>query len=170
MLANNSFQRFDVIPAAILFDGVVPVPLYAVTQMTLTETYHLPPIGSAGARAIVSTHDDTIQLTASLVGPTRFAMKAVLEAIAESSKRGTKALATALVGIKPPRMNGLVLVTAMTIRTDMQVQSMTFSATVNRRQTLDLQMTLAYMPNPGIVGKLLDLGSIAVGALADMGN
>jgi hypothetical protein len=164
MISNNSFQRFDIAPAAILWDGVLPVPLYAVTQMTLTETYHLPPIGSAGARAIVSTHDDTVALSASLVGLSRFAMKAALETMAESSKRGTRAF---VVG---PKMNGLVLVTAMTIRTDMQIQTLTFSATVTRRQTLDVQMTLAYMPSPGIFGKLLDLGSIGIGALADLGN
>ena len=84
--------------------------------------------------------------------------------MAESSKRGTKLL---VVG---PKMNGLVLVTAMTIRTDMQVQSLTFSAAANRRETLDVQMTLAYMPSPGILGKLLDLGSILVSTLSDMGN
>jgi hypothetical protein len=35
--------------------------LWAVTALSLSETYHLPPIGLSGAKAIVSTHDDTIE-------------------------------------------------------------------------------------------------------------
>jgi hypothetical protein len=162
---SNSYQRFDAIPAAILFDGVVPLPIYAVTQMTLTEQYHLPPIGSKGARAIVSTHDDTISLTGLLVGPTRYAMKALLETMAETSKRGTKLF---VVG---PAMSGLVLVTAMTIRTNMQITKLTFGATTAKRQTLDVGIELAYVPPPpSLTGKLLDLASVAVGALADAGG
>jgi hypothetical protein len=61
-VSGNSFQRFDTIPSAILFDGVVPLPIYAVTQMSLNETYHLPPLGTNGAQTIVSTHDDTVSL------------------------------------------------------------------------------------------------------------
>jgi hypothetical protein len=162
---SNSFQRFDAIPAAILFDGVVPLPIYAVTQMTLTEQYHLPPIGSKGARAIVSTHDDTISLSGMLVGPTRYAMKALLETMAETSKRGTKLF---VVG---PAMSGLVLVTAMTIRLNMQITKLTFGATTAKRQTLDVGIELAYVPPASsLLGKLLDLGSVAVGALADVGG
>ena len=34
------------------------VPLFAVTSMSLTESYHLPPIGSSQQRMIVAAHDD----------------------------------------------------------------------------------------------------------------
>ena len=84
----GSFQRYDVIPSAILSDGLIPIPLWAVTSMTLTETYHLPPIGSSGARAVVGTHDDTISLSGLLIGPERYAWKCGLETLAETSKRG----------------------------------------------------------------------------------
>jgi hypothetical protein len=164
-VSNNSFQNFATIPAAILFDGFVPLPIYAVTQMQLGETYHLPPLGTSGARAIVSTHDDTITLQGMLVGPTRFAMKTLLETMAETSKRGTKLLA---VG---PQMSGLVLVTAMTIRMNMQITRLSFTATSAKRQVLDLAIDLAYVPPAqSLLSKLLDLGSVAVGAIADAGG
>ena len=33
-------QYAEHLPSAIISDGIVPVSLWAVTQMTLTETYH----------------------------------------------------------------------------------------------------------------------------------
>ena len=165
-MSGNSFQNFGVIPSAVLFDGVVPLPIYAVTQISLSETYHLPPLGSRGAQAIVATHDDTVSLQGVLAGPTRYAQKALLETLAESSKRGTK---LALVG---PAMSGLVLITAMTIRTDMQITKLTFGATSAKRQTLDVGIELTYIPPASaLAAKLLDLaGSVAVGALTDVGG
>src|SRR4051812_40954046 len=87
-LIMPTFQNYGVIPSAIISDGLIPVPLWAVTAMTLSETYHLPPIGSSGAKAIVATHDDTITLTGVLIGPERYAWKLALETMAETSKRG----------------------------------------------------------------------------------
>jgi hypothetical protein len=162
---NSSYQRYDVVPSAIISDGIVPIPLYAVTTMQLGETYHLPPIGSTGARAIVATHDDTITLSGLLVGEPRYTWKVALETLAESSKRG----GTKLLGFGP-KLNGLILVTAMTIRTDMQVQSLTFSVSNTRRHVIDVSIVLAYMPLPSALGKLLDVVSLGVAALADFGG
>ena len=55
----------------------------------------------------------------------------------------------------------------MTIRTDMQVQSLTFSASAARRDVLEVSISLAHVPRPSLLGKLLDVASIGVGALAD---
>jgi phage protein U len=165
-VSGNSFQRFDTIPSAILFDGVVPLPIYAVTQMSLNEAYHLPPLGTNGAQTIVSTHDDTVSLQGVLVGQTRFGAKALLETLADTSKRGTKLF---VVG---PKMSGLVLITAMTIRTNMQITKLTFGASSAKRQTLDVGIDLSYVPPASaLASKLLDLaGSVVVGALADAGG
>ena len=77
------------LPSALISDGgVLWVPLYAVTTMTLTEAYKLPPIGSSGARAVVDTHDDTVSLTGLLTGDLRFAHKPLLETAAETGRRG----------------------------------------------------------------------------------
>jgi phage protein U len=161
----GTFQRYDVIPSAIISDGLLPVPLWAVTAMSLSESYHLPPIGSSGARAVVATHDDTITLSGVLVGTERFAWKFALETMAETSKRGG-----ALAALSGGKFSGLILITSMTIRTDMQVQSLSFSAAAAKRDALDVSITMVHMPLPGALGKLLDLASVGVGALADFGG
>jgi hypothetical protein len=150
------------VPSAIISDGLATVPLYAVTAMTLNESYHLPPIGSSGAKAVVATHDDTVSLSGLLVGSERFLLKLALEALADASKRGS-ALAAATGG----QVSGLILVTAMTIRTDMQVQSLSFTASAARKDVLEVSISMAHMPLPGALGKLLDLASLGVSSLAD---
>ena len=165
MPSPRSFAQYDVIPSAIISDGVLTVPLWAVTSMSLSETYHLPPIGSSGAKSIVATHDDTVTLAGVLVGPERFTWKFMLETLADVSKRGS-----AIAAFTGGRVSGLIVVTAMTIRTDMQVQSLTFTAAAGRRDVLDVSLSMAHMPPPGGLSKLLDIASIGVSALADLGR
>jgi hypothetical protein len=160
-----SFHRYLRVPSAAISDGVVLVPLWAVTTMQLNETYQLPPIGSTTSRAVVAVHDDTISLTGALLGPERFAWKLALEQLADTSRRGS-ALAAAFSG----RVGGLVLVTSMTIRTDLQVQSLSFTASAARREVLDVAISLAHMPLPGSLAKLLDVSSLGIAALADWGE
>lgn len=161
----SSIDYLSAIPSALLSDTVQTIPLWAVTQMSLTESYHLPPIGATGARAVVATHDDAISLTGVLVGPERFAWKLGLETLAETGRRGG-----AIGGFTGGRVSGLILVTSLTIRTDMQVQSLSFSATAGRREVIDVTISLAHVPLPGALGKLLDLASVGVGTLADFGT
>jgi hypothetical protein len=166
MAITRSFQRYLEVPSAIISDGSIwTIPLWAVTAMTLTEAYHLPPIGSSASRSIASTHDDTVSLTGVLVGTERYAWKLGLETLAEASKRGT-----ALAAYTGGAASGLILITSMTIRTDMQIQSLSFTASSAKRDALDVTISLAHMPLPSALGKLLDLASIGVGALADFGG
>jgi phage protein U len=162
---NTSFLQYLNMPSAVISDGILPIPLWSVSQITLTQTYHLPPIGSTAHKAIVATHDDTITLAGVLVGPERYAWKFTLETMAEASKRGT-----ALAAYSGGKLGGLILLTSMTIRTDMQVQSLSFAASAARRDVLDVTMTLAHLPRPSLFGKLLDVASIGIGALADFGG
>jgi hypothetical protein len=150
------------VPSAVVSDGVQIVPLWAVTTIGLTETYKLPPIGSSTAKAVVATHDDTLSLTGVLVGPERYAYKLILENLAEISKRGS-----ALAAFSSGALTGLVVVTAMTIRTDMQVQNLSFTASSAKREAMDVSLTMAHMPRPGSLPKLLDVASLGVGVLAD---
>jgi phage protein U len=159
---SASFQNEAGRPSAIVSDGLLTVPIYGVTSLTLSESYHLPPIGSAGAKAIVSTHEDTVSLSGILVGPDRFRRKLDLESLADVAKRGS-ALALASQG----RVTGLVLVTAMTIRTDMQIQSLSFGATAAKRDVLDVSISLEHMPLPGPLGKLFDVARLGVAGLRD---
>jgi hypothetical protein len=162
MSFEKSFQRYGNIPSAIISDGIIPVPLWAVTQMTLDETYSLPAIGSTTARAIVATHDDTITLVGVLVGYERFAWKLALEQMADVSRRGS-----ALAAFTGGKVGGLILVTSMTIRTDIQIQSLQFTASSQKREALDVTIKMAHLPLPGALSKLLDVVSLGVGGLAD---
>jgi hypothetical protein len=164
-MAAQSYQEHLVIPSAVLSDGILTVPIWAVTTMTLSETYRLPPIGSSGAKAIVSTHDDTVSLSGVLPGTERFTWKLALETLAETSKRGG-----AVGALTGGAVSGLILVTTMTIRTDMQVQSLSFTASAAKRDALDVSITLAYMPKPSALGKLLDVASVAIGSLKDFAS
>ncbi|WP_134495163.1 hypothetical protein [Microvirga pakistanensis] len=156
--SDEAFGTSVTIPSALIADGPVIVPLYAVTQMTLQESYHLPPIGSTGHKAIVATHDDSVTLTGMLVGKSRFLNKIALETIAESSKRGS--FMQAATGGK---ISGLILVTALTIRTDMHVKSLSFTVTSQRRESIDVSVTLDHMPKPSLLGKILDASTLVVG-------
>jgi hypothetical protein len=149
-------------PSAILSDGALTVPLYAVTSLSLSETFSLPPIGSSGVRTVVAAHDDTITLSGLLVGPERFRWKVDLETLAEVSKRGS-----ALAAISSGRLSGLILVTSLTIRTDIQVQSLSFSVTAARREVIEVALSLAHLPLPGSAGLLFDKAVLGVAALAD---
>lgn len=162
---TKSYIAYPNVPSAVISDGILTVPLWAVSTMVLTETYHLPPIGSSGAKAVVDSHDDTVQLTGVLVGVERYAWKLALETLAEASKRGG-----ALAGFTGGKVGGLVLITSMTIRTDMQVQTLTFTASATKRDAIDVSITLQHMPLPSALGKLLDAASVGVGALADWGG
>jgi hypothetical protein len=158
----DSFHAYLSVPSAVISDGILTVPLWAVTSMQLNETYQLPAIGSTTARAVVAVHDDTITLTGVLLGPERFAWKLALEHLAETSRRGS-----ALGAFTSGRVGGLVLVTSMTIRTDLQVKTLSFTASAAKREVLDVSIALAHMPLPGSLAKLLDVGSFGVSVLAD---
>ena len=161
----NDGYLTGVTPSAIISDGLLTIPLYSVTAMNLAESYHLPPIGSSGTRALVSTHDDTITLSGVLVGPERYAWKFSLESLAESGMRGGGGLVAGL-SLLGMNISGLILVTAMTIRTDMQISSLSFGASSNKRGTLDVTVGMVYVPQPGIVNTLLNLASLGLSTLS----
>jgi len=156
------FEPYLHTPSAVLSDGIVPVPLWAVTQLSIDSAYFVPQVGGTRRRVAVVSHDDSLSLSAVLLGPLRFTWKVALENLAESSRQGT-ALSRATGGTQ----SGLVLITTATIRTDLAVQSLTFSQSAQRRDTLDVALRLLHLPRPGSLAKLLDVSSIGVGALTD---
>lgn len=162
-MSELSAQDFTV-PSAVIWDGgALLIPLFAVTELSLSETFHLPPLGSSGARAIAPVQDSTVRLSGLLVGPTRYGLKLALENQAQAAQRGS-GLALMTGGV----LGGLTLVTAMTIRTDMQVKELSFSETATRRQTLSVVISFEHVPRPSGLAKLLDIASVGVGALMDV--
>ena len=160
---TSSFAPYLHTPSAVLFDGVIPVPLWAVTQMSIDSTFSVPAVGGTNRRVALPAHDDTIGLSAVLIGPLRMEWKIALENIAEASRYGT-ALSPKTGGIG----TGLVLVSSATVRTNLAVQSLSFSFTAARRDTIDLTMRLIHLPPPGSLTRLIDVTAIGVGALTDV--
>src|SRR5262249_31122078 len=156
-MARESYTHADGTPSAIISDGLVTIPLYAVSQIALSESYHLPAIGNTSTRSTVATHDDTIALTGLLTGPERYALKCALESLAAPAKLGT-----ALEGLSGGAVSGLVVITGMAVRTDMQIQSLSFTAAASRRDVIDVAISFAYMPRPTSPAKLLETGAVAV--------
>ena len=150
------------IPSAILADGPIVVPLWAVTTLSLSESYHLPPIGSDARRVLVETHDDTISLSGALIGPTRFAHKLLLETVAEQSMRGS-----VLESLTGGQAGGLILWTGLTLRTDIFVKSLTFTTSASRRDSIDVTMSLEHLPRPGALAKILDFANTLVSSILD---
>lgn len=162
MSNRSTVDEFLRLPSAILTDGLLPVPLFVVTRMVLSETYSLPPVGSSGFRAAIDNSDDSVQLSALLIGPQRFAWKQSLELLADFSRRGG-----ALTRWTGGSVGGLILVTSMTVRLDMQVTELTFTASANRRDTLEVNIGLRHVPQPGPLNLLIDVGAAAVISLTD---
>lgn len=161
-MTRSGVEEFQRLPSAILTDGLLPVPLFVVTRMVLSERYSLPPIGTTGFRAAVDNSEDTVSLSALLVGPQRFAWKQSLELLADFSRRGG-----ALARWTKGGVGGLILVTTMTVRLDMQVTELSFTASAQRRDTLEVSIGLRHVPQPGPVNLLLDVGMTAVMSLTD---
>ncbi|MDK1376446.1 MULTISPECIES: hypothetical protein [unclassified Sinorhizobium] len=150
------------LPSAVLADGFRFVPLWAVSSIAISESYHRPPLGSSFARQLVDTHDDTLTLSASLVGWDRFLWKEYLEVVAEASLRGSM-----LERLSGGKAGGLILVTSMTIRTDLYMQSLSFTANAMRRDVVDVSMTLVHLPRPGPLAQVLDLSAVGVSTLTE---
>lgn len=156
MSSRSRVDEFQRLPAAILTDGLLPIPLFVVTHMSLNERYSLPPVGAAGFRAAVDNSTDTVSISALLIGSQRFAWKQGLEVLADMSKRGG-----AIGAWTGGAVSGLILVTRMTIRLDMQVTDLSFSASAQRLDTLEVSIGLHHVPKPGPLNLLMDVGHAA---------
>lgn len=158
---GRSFLLEDAPPSAILSNGLLTIPLYAVSTLTINESYVTPATADSVLRTLAGTHTDTISLSGLLLGEERFRYKFELETLAETSR-----MLQASFG--PGGLLGsVVLITSMTVRTDLQVQSLTFTASATRRQVIDVSLTLVQLDKRGMSGKLIEAASFAVGALAD---
>lgn len=150
------------VPSAVLADGVMFIPLWSVSSLAVAQSYHRPPLGTSAARQLMDTHDDTLTLSAMLVGWDRYIWKEYLEFIAESSLRGSM-----LEKLSGGKAGGLILVTSLTIRTDLYMQGISFSVNASRRDVIDVSMTLVHLPKPGLLSEILDLAAVAVGTLSE---
>jgi hypothetical protein len=156
MASRSRVDEFGRLPSAILTEGPLTVFLFVVTRMTLSERYTLPPIGSHGYRAAVDNSSDSVSLSALLIGSQRFLWKQDLELMADSSKRGGT-----LGKLTGGLLGGLTLISRMTTRINMQVTELSFTASAQRLDTLEVSIALQHVPRPGPANLLVDVGMAA---------
>ncbi|MBX7553594.1 hypothetical protein [Streptomyces sp. NPDC004232] len=138
------------------------VPLFTVTSLTLNEGYQVARIAGSSLAQLVSPTTRTITVEAVLVGRTRLLVKKGLEALALTSR--------ALAPAAAPAMNlaGIPVVCGMTISLDMQITALRFTQSNQKRDALDVSITLEHVPRSGVtavLGEALDL-ALAAGTAA----
>jgi hypothetical protein len=134
------------------------VPLFTVTSLTLNEGYQVARIAGGRLAQLVSPTTKTITIEAVLVGSKRLVVKKSLEAMALTSR----ALAAATAPLM--RLGGLPVISGMTISVDMQITSLRFTQSNQKRDAIDVSITLEEVPRSSlsaIVGEALDMALAA---------
>jgi hypothetical protein len=140
-----------------------PVPLLYVQSVSISEGYQIERIaGSSFSQAIAPT-TKTIAIEAMLLGPDRLRRKKELEALALVSRVLVAATAPLLA------VTGIPVVSGLTISLDMQITDLRFNQSVQKRDTLDVSITLRHVPRSSltaVLGEVADLALAAGTALA----
>jgi hypothetical protein len=141
------------------------VPLAYVQSMVISEGYRIERIAGSSFSQAVAPTTKTIAIEAILLGPDRLIQKKELEALALVSRVLVAATASALA------VAGIPVVSGLTISLDMQITDLRFTQSTQKRDALDVSLTLQYVPRTSasvIVGEIADLvlaaGTTAVGA------
>ena len=136
-----------------------PVQLLYVQSMTVNEGYKIERIaGSSFSQAIAPT-TKTIAIEAVLPGPDRLLIKKALEVLALASRVLVAATAPLLA------VAGIPVVSGLTISLDMQITDLRFAANVQKRDALDVSITLQHVPRSSaseIASEVADM-ALAVG-------
>ena len=131
-----------------------PVPLFAVQSLVLADGYKIERLmGSKFSQAVAPTAK-TIQVEAVLTGQGRLLIKKALETLALATRFTAAAAAPALA------LAGIPVVAGMTVSTDMQITDLKFTHSVNKREALDVSITLVHVPRSvfaELAGEALDL-------------
>jgi hypothetical protein len=139
------------------------VPLLYVQSISISEGYQIERIaGSSFSQAIAPT-TKTIAIEAVLLGPDRLQLKKDLEALALVSRVLVAATAPAL------KTSGISVVSGLTISLDMQITDLRFNQSVQKRDAVDVSMTLRHVPRSSrtaILGEADDMALAAGTALA----
>jgi hypothetical protein len=156
-MSERSFvEEFKHLPSAVILDLPLAVPLFAVSRMSLSESYSLPPVGASAFRAATTASTDTVSLSALLVGPQRLLWKKDLELIATSSRTGG-----ALGALTKGALSGATLVSTLITRINMQITELSFTAAAQRIDCIEVSITMRHVPQPGPIDALVGLGATA---------
>jgi hypothetical protein len=138
------------------------VPLFTATSVTLSEGYQVQRIAGSTLAQLVSPTTKSIAIEAVLVGSERLIAKKELEALALTSR----ALASSVAPLM--KLAGIPVVSGLTISLDMQITSLRFAISSQKRDAVDVSITLEQVPRSSlsaIAGEALDV-ALATGVAA----
>jgi len=134
------------------------VPLLYVQAISVTEGYRIERIaGSSFAQALAPTAK-TIAVEAILLGPRRLSLKKQLEALALASRVLVAATAPLL------RASGIPVVSGLTISLDMQITDLRFQQSAQKRDAIDVSITLLHVPRSSVSTVLGEVADLALAA------
>jgi len=139
------------------------VPLLYVQSISLSEGYQIERIaGSSFSQAIAPT-TKTIAIEAILLGPDRLRQKKELEALALVSRVLVAAAAPAL------KVAGIPVVSGLTVSLDMQITELRFNQSAQKREAIDVSMTLRHVPRSSLITILGEAADLALAAGTALG-
>lgn len=134
------------------------VPLLYVQTMTINEGYDIKRIKKSQFYQALAPTAKTIDIQALLVGPERMALKKSLEIIALTSR-------LLVAGIGPFfKFAGVPVVSGLTISLNMMVTNLSFTHSVDKRETLEVSLKLQEVPVSSKAAMLGDALDLALGA------
>jgi hypothetical protein len=132
------------------------VPLYNVQTFTLTEGYTIQKIAGSKFSQATAPTSKTITIDAILVGQFRLIHKKALEIMALSSRLMVSALAPAL------KVTGIPVVAGLTISLDMQITDLRFTQSTQKRDAIDVSLTLKHVPRYSLISILGEVSDLAL--------
>jgi hypothetical protein len=134
------------------------VPLYNVQTFTLSEGYKIQKIAGSKFSQAIAPSNKTISIDAVLVGKTRMLHKKALEVMALTSRLMVSALAPGL------KITGIPVVAGMTISLDMQITDLRFTQSTQKRDAIDVSISLLHVPRFSLLSVLGEVADIALAA------
>ncbi|RKT08177.1 hypothetical protein BX286_6261 [Streptomyces sp. 3211.6] len=139
------------------------VPLLYVQSMTINEGYRIERIAGGRFSQATQPTTKTIAIEAMLIGPERLLLKKALEVMALTSRLLVSTAAPLLA------VAGIPVVSGFTISLDMQITDLRFTQNVQKREALDVSITLQQVPRSAVtaaIGEAADLAlAVATAAL-----
>ncbi|MFI6166352.1 hypothetical protein ACIBCN_06145 [Nocardia sp. NPDC051052] len=135
-----------------------PVPLLYVQSISMTEGYQIQRISDSRFSQAIAPTRKAIAVEATLLGPERLVLKKSLEALALTSRLLVATAARTLA------VTGIPVVCGLTISLDMQITDLRFNQSVQKRDAIDVSISLEHVPRSNttaLIGEIADLALAA---------
>ncbi|MGW7528514.1 hypothetical protein [Streptomyces sp. NPDC054783] len=134
------------------------VPLLYVQSMTIREGYRIERIAGGRFSQATQPTTKTIAIEALLIGPERLLLKKALEVMALTSRLLVSTAAPLLA------VAGIPVVSSLTISLDIQITDLRFTQNLQKREALDVSITLQHVPRSAITAAIGEAADRALAA------